>query len=896
MESNNVSSQPAAHASPKRYRGLKIASGIVVGVVLLLVLAVLAVPTALSSSGGRRFVLSRINRAVDGQVGMDALSVGWFRGVRLSNLSFESGDGATQLTVDRIETHPQYAALIGGRVNMGKTIVDRPQIYLKVLTETDRPPATTPSPAPARKDVPFILPVHKIDLEVLGGNAVVEMSGADARTQRVTFKNIASTVVLNEPGQTSRMNVSLDVDDGQAAGSVRAEGQATPPRKGWTLEDTDGTFTVSISQLNLESLAPLLALAGIDPQTGGILNADADVQIRKGVIESVTAEAVIEGFSQGVGEQKIVFDQPVTLIAKGGMIDQAIRIDEVNLQTPFCTVTASGDAEALDYAVIANLADTQSFIAQFVDVGDYGVAGALDLSGRLEMNEQAIAATGRGSIEDMRASKEGDEAPPTDVELDFDLTVDRQEQVLTIASAMLQVLPGTIRLRDVAVPMGQPDPSPITMTALAELDMAQAWPYAQVLADAPRDIQLAGLLDAEIELQKHNETVHLKTDKTHIRDLRVAKEDQEPFVQDAVNLTADITLNMERQSIGIQAFHMVSEDDETLIKIIKGTVEQSAENGMKRMDAEFEAEYDLEAVSALAAPYLPDGLRVRGRRTDRLVLSSEWPEEAPEQMRANLNGQAGFGFDSAEYVGLNVGPTTLMMEIAQGVVNVSIPETVVNQGILRFAGTIDLSEEPMFLRLSDPNVLLQDIHVDDLITQQLLTYVNPIFAGAVRTSGLATLTCRRFELPLSAEPLDKMNIDATLDIDDMRMQPGFLFDEIMPIVTLVNQLAGTGFNLQLQDRRLPVDLKPTDLQVVDGRVRYEDMTIEMGNFPLRFSGSLGLDNTLAMDVRIPIGRDIEADYFQVPLGGTVTSPTLDAARLPELIRQRLLREGLRRLF
>ncbi len=896
MDSTNPSSKPAANASPKRHRGLKIASGIVAGIVLLLVLAVLAAPTALSSSGGTRFVLGRINRAVDGQVAMDTLSVGWFSGVRLSNLSFESNDGATHLTVDRIETHPHYAALMGRRVNMGKTIIDRPQVHLKVPARADRPPTVKPSPAPARQEVPFILPVHQIDLEVLQGNAVIEMMDAGDRTQRVTFKNIASNVVLNEPGQTSRVNLSMDVDDGQPAGSLRAEGQATPPKKGWTLEDTDGTFTVSVSQLNLESLGPLLALAGIDPQTGGILNADAEVQIRKGVIETVTAEAIIEGFSQGVGEQKIVFDEPVTLIAKGGMIDQALRIDEVNLQTPFSTVTASGDAEELDYAINANLADTQAFIAQFVDLGDYGMAGALDLSGQLTMNEKAVVATGKGSIRDLQASKKEQEAPATDVQLDFDLALDHEQQVLRIASAMLEMLPGTIRLRDVAVPMGQSGPSPMTMTALAELDMAKAWPYAQILADAPADIQLAGLLDAEINIQKHEETVHLKTDKTHIRDLRVAKADQEPFVQDAVNLTADITLNMERQTIGIQAFHMVSEDDETLIKIIKGNVEQSADNGMKKMDAELEAEYDLQAISALAAPFLPDGLRLQGRRTDRFVLSSEWPADAPEQMRANLNGQGGFGFDRAEYVGLNVGPTELMMDIAQGVVNVSIPETVVNQGILRFAGTIDLAEEPMFLRLSDPNVLLQDIHVDDLIAQQLLTYVNPIFAGAVRTSGLATLTCRRFELPLSAEHLDKMNIDATVDIDDMRMQPGGLFDEIMPIVTLINQLAGTGFNLQLQDRRLPLNLKPTDLQVVDGRVRYEDMTIEIGNFPLGFSGSLGLDNTLAMDVRIPLGRDLEADYFQVPLGGTVTNPTLDATRLQDQLRQRLLREGLRRFF
>lgn len=895
MESKRTSADAAPQTPPKKHRRFKVAVLILLGIVALLLLAVLTAPTALSSAGGRRFLLSRINRAVDGQVGIDALSVGWFSGVKLTNLSFESSDGAAQVRVGRIESHPKYTSLIGGRVDMGKTVIDSPQIYLKLPAESDRKPAAkAPTTSAPSQGTPFVLPVHLIDLEVLKGDAVIEVLGANAQTRRIAFKNIASTVTLNDTGQTSRLNATMDVANGQSAGSVKVEAQVTPPKKGWTLEDTDGTFKVSISQLDLDTLAPLLALAGVDAQTGGVLNAEAQVQIRKGILETLAAEATIANFSQGIGDQKMVFDEPVTLSAKGGLKNNALQIDALNVKTPFCTVTGSGDAETLDYAVKADLAQTQTFLKQFTDLGGYAMAGQLDMSGRINIAEHTVASSGSGTIKSLLVGKEDAAAPPTDVSLNYDFTMDNAQQQLTIASAMLEALPGTIHLANASIPLGHTETPPISLTAKADLDLAKAWPYAQILAEAPADITLAGLLNTTLSVQTLDDTLHIKTDRTGIRNLHVAKEGSEPFVQDQVSLLADITLNPARQSIGINAFDMQSAAGETLIKIIKGTVEQSTDEQTNTMNAEIEAEYDLQAISGFAAPFLPEGLKVRGKRKDRLVLSSQWPQDAPEQKIANLNGTGGFGFERAEYAGLNVGPTELTMDIRQGVVNMAIPETPANQGKLRFAGTIDLNEEPMFLRLSEPTALLENVQINDIISSQLLTYVNPIFAGAVRTSGLANLTCRKLVLPLSSGHPDKLDIDGTVNIADVRLQAGDFLGQIMALINLRQ-------TVQLQ-------VRPTDFLVQQGRVSYRDMAIELGDYPLNFSGSLGLDNSLSMNVKLPLSMnfrpvrlaDAGANRIEIPLGGTVQKPAIDTERLLqqqlEQQRDRLIQEGLRRLF
>ncbi|MHC4929492.1 MAG: hypothetical protein ACYTFU_07405, partial [Planctomycetota bacterium] len=119
-------------------------------IVLLFIFLLLffGVPLFLSSSGGTGFLLGHINNSVDGQVRMDDFSIGWLKGVRLTNLSYADSVGSTSVTVERIETQPKYLSLLRGKVKLGKTVVEQPRIYVKVPTEqkspTEAPKAQTP--------------------------------------------------------------------------------------------------------------------------------------------------------------------------------------------------------------------------------------------------------------------------------------------------------------------------------------------------------------------------------------------------------------------------------------------------------------------------------------------------------------------------------------------------------------------------------------------------------------------------------------------------------------------------------------------------------------------------------------------------------------------------------
>ena len=232
----------------------------------------------------------------------------------------------------------------------------------------------------------------------------------------------------------------------------------------------------------------------------------------------------------------------------------------------------------------------------------------------------------------------------------------------------------------------------------------------------------------------------------------------------------------------------------------------------------------------------------------------------------------------------------MTLDIKQGVAAVAIPETTVNGGKLRFAGTVDLREEPMYLRLNAPTAVLENVNINDVIAAQLLTYVNPVFVDARSATGVANFTCRKLVLPLSSEHLDKMDIDGTVGISNIRLQAG---DFLGQILTLTNQRQAVQLNL-----------RPTDFLMQQGRVSYKDMQIDMGDYPLNFRGSLGLDKRLSMDVKLPLTTDFKlvrladagTERLEVPVGGSVDKPSMDVARLLERQGQRLIEQQLRRLF
>jgi len=402
-----------------------------IAAVCLILLLFFGIPLFLSSSGGTGFLLNQINSSVDGQVQMDDFSMGWFKGIKLTGLSYADSAGNTSIKVRRIETRPKYISLLGGKIKLGKTVIDQPRIYLKVPAEQDDVEKAKTSSGKSDAPPP-VFPVNQVDLELINGIATIELTGDISQT--VSFTNIASTVQIADAGKPSSVDISMDVDD---VSKISAKGTATPSKKGWTLEN--GDFDIQISKLQLSSLKPLFALAGQEMNMSGELNSDITVKVDDNVI-ALDADTSITDFSQGVGDQRVVFEEPVTIKATITGVGKNIKIKTAKIQSQFCNLDCSGTLESMDYALDADLAQTQRVIEPFTDMGGVSIAGALSARGRVGMtNGQIHLISENSKIEQLKISVPDSEPFIQDqVTLDADVLVDTGGKTIDIQSLNLQ--------------------------------------------------------------------------------------------------------------------------------------------------------------------------------------------------------------------------------------------------------------------------------------------------------------------------------------------------------------------------------------------------------------------------------------------------------------------------
>ena len=129
----------------------------------------------------------------------------------------------------------------------------------------------------------------------------------------------------------------------------------------------------------------------------------------------------------------------------------------------------------------------------------------------------------------------------------------------------------------------------------------------------------------------------------------------------------------------------------------------------------------------------------------------------------------------------------------------------------------------------------------------------------------------------------------TISADNVLLEASGLLDQI---------LKATGQSLRGQR----LTLRPTKISLQNGRVQYDSMQIDVGNNPITFGGTIGLDGQLDMTVTLPwtlrgrtarTGREDDAGpRIEVPLRGTIRRPELDLNRL----LQNQILKGLEGLF
>ncbi len=1005
----SVENKPQAK-SPKK-TAKKIITVLLLFIFILIVLVFFLVPFYISSKSGNSFISGKINNSIAGKIDFAGLSMGWFKGINIADLSFRDNADKISVQVKEITTKPRYGSILRGDLSFGKTTIDRPEISINLenqLKSSKRPLGASKSNPAKAGYLAFVM-----DVVVNDGNFKL----TDSKSKTVELSQINSKVNLRPPGKQTEFDINMAVGDGRAETSrIRAEGKIKPDKsmRGWSLKGTSGDMVIEVTDLDLESLGSFLELADIDIEAKGQVSANlvavvedgkfenlagtvkgenidvsgsalkgdnlktklltADVKLKSqeqlinieqfkfnsdwleaeiaGIVPTtfnswsdfLTSESDVnlsgdfeldaaallssmpntfnikEGMKVTSGKlsgiitsnlgklnsqvnlkelagtyegKKLALSEPIESNLQISVENKKIRFDKFDVSASFARINASGLLEQLEYDGYVDLEKLQSEFGQFVDLGKYEIAGEVLEQGTLYVIKDKISGSGVSEIKNLRiASKDDITAQEKETDIKFAFALDRKTNVLTFDSIEAKASLGQINIDKAIFPIGGETKVPLSMDITAKnLDLGKAKPFAVLFGSLPKETLLAGIAESKISLRSDKDIYKVKTDSTKINNLKFASPDRKPFDANEASLVFDAEINPKEKTINIKKLELITPQ----IKIRKGEFNKLNSTGKTKLNGQAELEYDWSAVSAVAAPYLPEGLTLQGRRKDSISFTSEYPVNDTNQLLPNLTADAKFGFDQAAYMGLDFGTTDVDMQIRRGLLKIAPFETALNEGRFNFSGQVDFSQKPAKLKMAEPVQLMKNIKINDKTTKKLLIYLNPIFADAVNVSGIADFHCERLTIPLSAAAKNQAEISGTISMNQVRLQAS----------DLLNSIFSVGGGSVSSD----ITIRPTKFELKDGFLRYNDMQMEIGDNPVNFKGVIGLDKSLNMTVTLPytsdgrtvrVSQGTNARRIMVALKGTVERPELDIGSLLESqLRQQLeyqLQKGLEGLF
>ena len=974
-------------------------------VVLLVVVVLAAIPFYASSRSGNDFIVGKINNSIDGKVDIGVLSVGWFKGIVIDRFKFNDNAGLTHVSVEKITAKPSYLSFLTSQPNLGKTVVDKPEVYLKISsekpTDVSSPSANTSSTAES-KEAGTPMGFAKIDLEVNNGNVTIEADSG----KKVEFRNIGAKVDLKGLNNYNKLNIVASIEDSvsDTNSSIKADGKVLPvaDKKGWSLKGTSGEFNVKVDSVDLESLQPLFDLMDAGVNAKGIVDVNIAVAVDKGAVSDIVGRVdckdidialaalkgdriqsktigtdikitgdnesynfekfdvmsdwlVINGSGKlgkaagfkGEFEMRFNLDiakaaqtMPKTFYVREGvnitggtlagnllcLTDQNKRdlvlnaelgglkalaqgktvslsesvnfgfdveqnqnlwnIKKGNVKSGFADIGCTGGLDSLKYSAKADLLKFQNELGQFFDFGGYNFKGQFEQQGNVKITDKAIAVDGLAKINNLAISKDGRSASEPAATADFSIDYNKDAKTLNIDKFNFNGQGGKLEVSANALAMGD-SKADSTVKLNADIDLGKMMPFAVMAGAIPSEFGFAGKLKSDVDIAIKDKYISLKTIGTRIDNPDFTHQGKVLFKQDSVSLDFEGGVDLNDKSISIENMKLISPQ----IKLIKGQMTSKQTGNIKKIDAKFDYDIELAAVTEMVSPFLPDGFEISGRNADSLVFSSEYPVNDPNKMLANLNAKTKFGFDRASYMGLNFGKTEVDVEIISGQMTIKPFSTVVNEGMLKFAANANLGENPAILKMPEPILVLDKIKIDKIMANQLLKYLNPMFAQVADVSGLASFQCDRLAIPLSGGYNNKIVVEGTVWMNDVAIAGGGVMSQIVNL---------SGIN----NPNVKIEVLPTKFIFENGEMHYDNMQVNIGDTPLNFTGNVYLDKMMSMSVTLPwtvagqtakAGQEV-SNRIKLAIEGPVNAPKLNTDKLIQDTGKQIIEQQLDKAF
>jgi hypothetical protein len=627
------------------------------------------------------------------------------------------------------------------------------------------------------------------------------------------------------------------------------------------------------------------------------LNIKEDLHVDRGTASGhvhmaggqISASMAVERLHGRVDDKIVELFEPVQANLLIVDNNDAIHI-ETRLNSSFAHIQLSGDLNDFIYKQDLDLTLLRSEMGKFFQIEAYPMDGRVSIEGQARIRPDHVRTSGWIALERLQLYVKRTITEPR-MDIRYQVGLDRSDYTTRIESLQVDTGFGVLTTQNAVIPRSFSPEHPLTLPLSVEhVNLAILQQIAVALGVLTEDMALSGTAQAQMRVTHEGQGWHLACLQGRVENLELVVPDRRPIRQSEVNFALDVHRE-EQGQIRVSDVTL----DMNQIKIRDGRFQKVIQDDILALSGQAHCEYDWVSLRELLSDVLPPELTLLGRRSDMVVFSATCPQDETRSLLDHLNARAGIGFEQAGYMGLECGPTDVNISVVNGLLEVQPFTSIVNNGRFSFACQADLKQQPVYIELPEPMVIAEDIQITTALAHRLLQYVNPLFANLSRVSGVARFECERLRVPVQPGSRNNIEIIGTFAAHDLVLGGSDLLSHILSVI---GERAG--------DQRLTI--RPSRFVLSQGMITYDNMQVDVGDNPVNFSGSIGLDEQLDMTVTLPYtftGRTARVDgtadnRIALHLTGTLSRPQLDMRRLRDDVLQQhgeeLLNKGLEELF
>jgi hypothetical protein len=310
---------------------------------------------------------------------------------------------------------------------------------------------------------------------------------------------------------------------------------------------------------------------------------------------------------------------------------------------------------------------------------------------------------------------------------------------------------------------------------------------------------------------------------------------------------------------------------------------------------------DAAELTRLLSPWIGEGVRLSGGGTRPFAVRGPlWGGDVAGANQATsplvpkgLAAHAAVAWDAMDVHGLSGGASALSVSISDGTLRVGPLDQPLSGGNARLGASLPLAE-PLVATV-DRGTGVENLTLSPELCGRWIKYMVPMLAGSAEADGRLSVRLESGSVPLA----DWTRADAagTLGVEHARVRPGPVAGELVKLATQVKRLLGQGDG-RVTDPNADVISLPkqnVEFRVAGGRVTHQDLKLIVAGAEVTTRGTVGFDESLALVAEIPLPAGwlgsnkalagLQGQKLQVPIGGTLSRPMIDARVLQDLARR-----------